>query len=894
MAANSIKAGSAYVEIFAYDNKLTSALKKASVKLEAFSKKCYSIAKKAALHLAVIGVPIALATKQFMNFGDKIEKMSHRVGMSARSLSELAYAAQINGTSIETLEGAITKMSRKLAEARMGNDTAREAFERLGLSINDLSKMSPEKRFEAVVGALGKVKDANIKTALTMDIFGKSATQLMPMINGGTEALRKMRIEARELGYSMSDEDVKAAADLTDAITRLKTAFIGIAMTIGKTVAPTLTSLANSFVKVAKYAVLLIDMFGPLINTVVRIATISIGTTAALAMLGAVAGLLASKFFLAARVLGIFIGTLVLLHKVIIGQVLGGIYAFIRSLLQLAVTAATTTVTAMYSLIRSLVVLSVTASVQAASGLLSLAKSMLFLGNTAAGVTQAMALAFLNPVNSIRVLASALAFIINPMNLIRAAITAVSAAFSYLIGGTGTAAAAFLGLSNPIGWVIMAVTALIAAFLYFSGYGSQIGTYILNVWTNVSTGIMNAFTIVSAYIMNFFSDIYAFVMSWYLRIAAIISGIVTIFQTVFSTVLSIVKTMFSTLLNAVSTVLQYCFGWIMPYITPILSFIGDKLLMIAGIAKDAFFGIFNVLGSVIGWVSRRVMDVYNTITWVFQKAQEWFDWFLGVDKQTKKLQQDAQKAKDERLQKAQDTITARNQKSAETIDKRNNPQAKPQKEGGGLIENIKGKIPDVKMPGMPDGEKLLAGIAMPDINIPDPAKLLGGENFNAALQGLGNFKDGIPLDTDSITGMGKKLVGDMSEAVGLDGLKDLSKEGLDAKMKERLDKIQKDVDKKENTLSEGGFFGEMDDDTQEKFDSIQSDVSKKGNESSPSDSGADKDPTKISKSAAGTFNAAAAQSLMTSGPMDKVAKNTEETAKYIKKLYEKPNTATVS
>jgi hypothetical protein len=50
----------------------------------------------------------------------------------------------------------------------------------------------------------------------------------------------------------------------------------------------------------------------------------------------------------------------------------------------------------------------------------------------------------------------------------------------------------------------------------------------------------------------------------------------------------------------------------------------------------------------------------------------------------------------------------------------------------------------------------------------------------------------------------------------------------------------------------------------------------------------------VKMSANGTFNAAAVQGLQSQGPMDKIARNTEETAKYVKKSYEKKNTATAS
>ncbi|MDR3233566.1 MAG: hypothetical protein LBT46_07900 [Planctomycetaceae bacterium] len=90
-----VKAGRAYVEFFAQDGPLIRGMQSMSRRLSKFSDSCYALAKKTALHLAVISGPILLAAKQFMDFGDKVEKMSQRTGMGARAISELGYAAQL-------------------------------------------------------------------------------------------------------------------------------------------------------------------------------------------------------------------------------------------------------------------------------------------------------------------------------------------------------------------------------------------------------------------------------------------------------------------------------------------------------------------------------------------------------------------------------------------------------------------------------------------------------------------------------------------------------------------------------------------------------------------------------------------------------------------------------
>ncbi|MDR2169443.1 MAG: hypothetical protein LBP59_04805 [Planctomycetaceae bacterium] len=327
MASNAIRAGAAFVELFADDSKLVKSLRSTSAKikkwatsaqksLQAFGKNLMSYGTKGFAVTGTLLGGLFGASKSFADEGDKFEKMAYRTGMASDALSELGYAAQLCGSDIETVEASVHKMQTLLAEAAKGSQGAKDKLAALGLAYADLEKLSPEEQFTLLIKKLADIKNDGQRAALTMQIFGESATKLLPMIDAGAESIDAMRAEARKLGISMSSENAKAAANFTDALTRLYSLLKGITNHIGAALAPELTRLVNWFVAGSSSVIKWIDANKELIVSMMKWSAIGAAVAAGVVVIGgAVFGL------------GAVIGTL--------GTIVGGVFAVIAT----AVTA---------------------------------------------------------------------------------------------------------------------------------------------------------------------------------------------------------------------------------------------------------------------------------------------------------------------------------------------------------------------------------------------------------------------------------------------------------------------------------------------------------------------------------------------------------------------------
>jgi len=218
--------------------------------------------KKAGLAITAIGAAMAVTlTKMVTSYadaGDQVAKMAQRTGLSTEELSRLRFMADRSGTSIETLETGLKRMSKTLYDAKAGLSTAVRTLENLGLSLEDLEAMSPEERFYAIASALADVKDPGERAALAMDMFGRAGTMLLPMLEGGREGIAALRGEAEKFAPIFSEEAAGACADFNDAITDLKASFAGIIAEFTQTILPTITDFiekaAEAISKVIEWA----------------------------------------------------------------------------------------------------------------------------------------------------------------------------------------------------------------------------------------------------------------------------------------------------------------------------------------------------------------------------------------------------------------------------------------------------------------------------------------------------------------------------------------------------------------------------------------------------------------------------------------------------------------
>ncbi|GHT30676.1 hypothetical protein FACS1894214_0980 [Planctomycetales bacterium] len=350
MAASDIRAGAAFVELYADGKRLKAGLTAASASIKTWSKSAQKsidgFGKVLKTKLTGFGSELTNlgtwgmglfggagagflgAAKQFADTGDALEKMSQRTGMSAEALSELKYAADLSGTSIEDIESSIKKMQMLLMEAGEGSKTANDKLFNLGLTFQKLSKLSPEEQFETLLERISKLPEAK-RAAAAMDVLGKSASGLVPLINSGAAGIAEMRKEAQKLGLTMSTEDAKSAAKLTDAIGRLQNVFKAFANSIGAALAPELSRLANLLAKTVSNAVKWIKenkewiiLFAKITAAVFGLSAVIFALGIAITGFGAVVG---AVFSAAAGLVGL----------------LGSAIAFVISPLGLLITAVT-------------------------------------------------------------------------------------------------------------------------------------------------------------------------------------------------------------------------------------------------------------------------------------------------------------------------------------------------------------------------------------------------------------------------------------------------------------------------------------------------------------------------------------------------------------------------
>ena len=190
-----------------------------------------------------LGGAFVAASGDVATYGDNIDKMSQKMGMSAEAYQEWDAVMQHSGTSMETLKASM----KTLANAA---ETGSDAFEKLGLSQEEISKMSQEELFSATITALQNIDDETERTYLAGKTLGRGATELGALLNTSAEETQAMKDRVHELGGVMSDEAVKAAAAYQDSLQDMQTAMTGLKNNIISEMLPSITQVMDGLANV--------------------------------------------------------------------------------------------------------------------------------------------------------------------------------------------------------------------------------------------------------------------------------------------------------------------------------------------------------------------------------------------------------------------------------------------------------------------------------------------------------------------------------------------------------------------------------------------------------------------------------------------------------------------
>lgn len=181
-----------------------------------------------------------------IDMGDKLNDLRQRTGLAVEDLDALGYAAELNGTNLDAVSGALGKLAKNMAEAAGGGKEAAAVFAQFGISQADLANgsITATDALAKIADKLSAMPDGWEKTAAAQKVFGKSAADLIPLLNAGGDAIRDARTELESMGALFTGSMAAAADEFNDNLSKLKR----MAGALGLSIAQELMPVMNGFV----------------------------------------------------------------------------------------------------------------------------------------------------------------------------------------------------------------------------------------------------------------------------------------------------------------------------------------------------------------------------------------------------------------------------------------------------------------------------------------------------------------------------------------------------------------------------------------------------------------------------------------------------------------------
>ncbi len=239
--------------------------------------------------LAAVGAVIVDSTRRAMEYGDNMAALADRTGLSTRALQAFEVQAKLGNSSLDGVVAAVNKM-----QLAMVNGST--AFQKLGLDINTLKAMDPDKAFTEVAKAIESIADPAERAAARVAVFGKSANELAGTLKAAAQG-------AGELGGALSDEALGAAAELQDQADLLDKAWERVILQFGASIAQSpemgraLEDITQMVVKLAQTVAENTPTIVAIFNAIVTHARIAMAAFKAAVESNVTGGLVAFKRF---------------------------------------------------------------------------------------------------------------------------------------------------------------------------------------------------------------------------------------------------------------------------------------------------------------------------------------------------------------------------------------------------------------------------------------------------------------------------------------------------------------------------------------------------------------------------------------------------------------------
>lgn len=209
--------------------------------------------------LGVLGV--AFTAQQFgswvkgsIDFADSLNDLRQKTGIAVEDLDALSLVAEQNGTTIEALAGGLSKLGSTMADAAGGSKTAQANLAQFGISLADIKSgsLTATEAIARIADRVAEMPDGLMKAAAVQRVFGKSAADLVPVLNAGGDAVRDARTELEKYGALLTGQQASDADKFNDQMALLGKLSNAAAIQIGEELLPAVNDFLVALLEVTR------------------------------------------------------------------------------------------------------------------------------------------------------------------------------------------------------------------------------------------------------------------------------------------------------------------------------------------------------------------------------------------------------------------------------------------------------------------------------------------------------------------------------------------------------------------------------------------------------------------------------------------------------------------
>lgn len=238
--SGAIRAGKAFVELFADDGPLRAGLDQASRRLRTWGRSLRRMGTEVALAGGTLFAPALASLREFGSTGEQLANLSASTRETVENLSALSYAAQSVGGNLDTVSEAAQSLNTFLIQASRGGSQAQEELADLGLTIDGLASQDLTSRLRTVANSIAGLESPALQAEAAQRLLGGAGTRLLPILRQGAAGIDQLTGRARAMGLVMSGEDAEGARQFQVSLRDLWSMILRVGAVVGSALVPPL------------------------------------------------------------------------------------------------------------------------------------------------------------------------------------------------------------------------------------------------------------------------------------------------------------------------------------------------------------------------------------------------------------------------------------------------------------------------------------------------------------------------------------------------------------------------------------------------------------------------------------------------------------------------------